>query len=160
MTACQLFCSNCRMRRSEYIVDGDGKQKGSSLKAELTISNQYSKSNSKQPLYQAEECENFCSMEITFAGLPRAVFTNSNSSKCIFKCDFFEFLIYCGVYWSSYPSHTPDPQFREHKLTPVMSEQMRELSGKMLIPSNRIRLLDTVGHGKIATGTFIHLYLT
>ena len=47
--------------------------------------------------------------------------------------------------------HTePDPQFREHKLTRVMSEQMRQLTGKMLIPSSRIRLLDTLGHGKIA----------
>ena len=80
-----IIFSTCRTR-SEYTVDGDGKhepEKGSSLKAELTISDQYSKSNSKQPLSQAEECEKFCSMEITFAGLPRAVFINSNPSMCI-----------------------------------------------------------------------------
>ena len=47
--------------------------------------------------------------------------------------------------------HTePDPQFRERKLTPVMSGQVRQLTGKMLIPSSRIRLMDTLGHGKIA----------
>jgi len=46
---------------------------------------------------------------------------------------------------------------RERKLTPVMSEQMRELTGKMLIPSSRIRLLDTIGHGKIAMETFVYL---
>ena len=38
-----------------------------------------------------------------------------------------------------------------------MSEQMRELSGKMLIPSSRIRLLDTIGHGNIAIEIFINL---
>lgn len=46
---------------------------------------------------------------------------------------------------------------RERKLTPVMSEQMRELTGKMLIPSSRIRLLDTIGHGKIAIETVVYL---
>ena len=46
---------------------------------------------------------------------------------------------------------------RERKLTPVMSEQMRELTGKMLIPSSRIRLLDTIGHGKIVIETVVYL---
>ena len=43
-----------------------------------------------------------------------------------------------------------DPQFRDRTLTPVMSGQVRELTAKMLIPSSRIRLMDTLGHGKIA----------
>ena len=48
------------------------------------------------------------------------------------------------------PPHAgPDPQFRERKLTPVMSGQVRELTGKMLIPNSRIRLMDTLGHGKV-----------
>ena len=47
------------------------------------------------------------------------------------------------------PPAGPDPQFRERKLTPVMSGQVRELTEKMLIPSSRIRLLDTLGHGKV-----------
>ena len=34
---------------------------------------------------------------------------------------------------------------------------MRELSGKMVIPSSRIRLLDTIGHGNIAIEIFINL---
>ena len=43
----------------------------------------------------------------------------------------------------------PDPQFRERTLTPVMSGQVRELTAKMLIPCSRIRLMDTLGHGKV-----------
>ena len=46
------------------------------------------------------------------------------------------------------PHPKSDPQFRDHTLTSVMSGQVRELTGKMLIPSSRIRLLDTLGHGK------------
>ena len=37
------------------------------------------------------------------------------------------------------------------QLHPVNSGHLRQLSGKMLIPNSRIRLLDTLGHGKIAT---------
>ena len=46
------------------------------------------------------------------------------------------------------PYAGPDPLFRERKLTPVMSGQVRELTAKMLIPSSRIRLMDTLGHGR------------
>ena len=49
----------------------------------------------------------------------------------------------------------PDPQFRECKLTRVLSGQVRELTGKMLIPSSRIRLLDMLGHGKFSCYFFI-----
>ena len=38
-----------------------------------------------------------------------------------------------------------------HQLHPVNSGHLRQLTGKMLIPNSRIRLLDTLGHGKIAT---------
>ena len=48
------------------------------------------------------------------------------------------------------PPHAgPDPQFRERTLPRVLSGQVRELTGKMLIPNSRIRLLDTLGHGKV-----------
>ena len=47
------------------------------------------------------------------------------------------------------PHIEPDPQFRERKLTPVMSGQVRELTAEMLIPSSRIRLMDTLGHGEV-----------
>ena len=85
MTAC--LCSICRARRHEYIVDGDGKhepEKKSFLKAELTISNQYSKwvnfqttTPSDWGLWKILLCGN------QFHRHLRAVFTHSNSSNCI-----------------------------------------------------------------------------
>ena len=84
MTAC--LCSTCRARRNEYIVDGDGKhepEKKSFLKAELTISNQYSKwvnfqttTPSDWGLWKILLCGN------QFHRHLRAVFTHSNSSNC------------------------------------------------------------------------------
>ena len=77
MTAC--LCSTCRARRKEYTVGGDGihePEKKSSLKAELTISNQYSESNFKQ-LSRPEDHEKFCSVEITFTGFSLKLFIES-----------------------------------------------------------------------------------
>ena len=36
-----------------------------------------------------------------------------------------------------------------HQLKTVNSGHLRQLTGKMLIPNSRIRLLDTIGHGKV-----------
>ena len=38
-----------------------------------------------------------------------------------------------------------------HQLNTVNSGHLRQLTGKMLIPNSRIRLLDTIGHGKVTT---------
>ena len=39
----------------------------------------------------------------------------------------------------------------EPQLKTVNSGHLRQLTGKMLIPNSRIRLLDTIGHGKVTT---------
>ena len=38
-----------------------------------------------------------------------------------------------------------------NQLKTVNSGHLRQLTGKMLIPNSRIRLLDTIGHGKVTT---------
>ena len=46
------------------------------------------------------------------------------------------------------PAHDNQVGTTSHHLTPVTSGQLRELTARMIIPSSRIRLLDTLGHGK------------
>ena len=41
----------------------------------------------------------------------------------------------------------PDDGVRRSTSLPGTSRYMRELTGKMIIPSSRIRLMDTLGHG-------------
>ena len=70
---------------------------------------------------------------------------------------FFPVVLIAEIYPSYIYIHAepdPDPKLRDRKLTPVMSTQMRQLTGKMLIPSSRIRLLDTLGHGKICNTAY------